>query len=505
MLHHYRAEKKAPPVDSIEAISDNVINALRSWLNEVEGDIGAGIGVARKCFVDFVYNVTEIKRLLSSIDTTKPTRIYLKRLAGAIEFARRTKKKNKVLELQFNVLDVAVDWLIVLLRGMPYPKKAEIRIVRKITDYFMKAFPHAELVRFEDDDSEEEKENKYKANLQTMKSILENDRGRMVLFCKRKGKEIHKSMMKTDLSTNKAAYCRCLYHVAEKQPDWCLREKAWGVTRDGKKCWNPYSTCRNKHKFKGKTSCFPHYNLDQLTESELDAIQLLKGYESREEMVQDWYKLRETELLSQVKLEKEYEDPPLIASERLKRRTRKIRRERSPTPPLQLSRKSSKQRSKQRSESPPPKRSKQRTRERSPTPPLQMAPSTLPLPQSLPQSLPPTLYEDEDDDEATLSVNSTYVYTLILLSSNTYTLPIRFTEEETVGRTTWKGVDDTVSRVIVTLTKVDGNLYATAQRDDVYLTNSFGVQKLKLGEKTLIHDGDEINQRNFRFKILINM
>mgnify|MGYP000117114110 FL=1 len=56
-------------------------------------------------------------------------------------------------------------------------------------------------------------------------------------------------------------YCRCLLHVASKEPLSCLRARKWGI---GKDCVNPYAIC-TKSVGRKKLSCTPDFNLDLLS------------------------------------------------------------------------------------------------------------------------------------------------------------------------------------------------------------------------------------------------
>jgi len=37
---------------------------------------------------------------------------------------------------------------------------------------------------------------------------------------------------------------RCVMKVKERLPKWCLEEEAWGETRQGETCYNPWAVCR---------------------------------------------------------------------------------------------------------------------------------------------------------------------------------------------------------------------------------------------------------------------
>ena len=47
----------------------------------------------------------------------------------------------------------------------------------------------------------------------------------------------------TTLPEDKQKFCSCVLKVADKQRGDCNIEKAWFETRDGHKCYNPYSVC----------------------------------------------------------------------------------------------------------------------------------------------------------------------------------------------------------------------------------------------------------------------
>lgn len=66
-------------------------------------------------------------------------------------------------------------------------------------------------------------------------------------------------------------YCRCIAHVASQQPEWCLKERAWFKTRDGKKCYNPYAICSKSTKRQGFAECSVNFDFTQFPDSELIA------------------------------------------------------------------------------------------------------------------------------------------------------------------------------------------------------------------------------------------
>ncbi len=132
----------------------------------------------------------------------------------------------------------------------------------------------------------------------------------------------------TKLNQREQTYCRCIYHVAAQQPDWCLTEQAYdkkkaelqkiakkyridhtGLKQDildrilayqrknklnilgkrkrtiakGKKqCYNPYSICSKSTRRKGRIECFKNTNLKNLPKNELIALAKLKGKSLKE-------------------------------------------------------------------------------------------------------------------------------------------------------------------------------------------------------------------------------
>ena len=70
-------------------------------------------------------------------------------------------------------------------------------------------------------------------------------------------------------------YCRCIMHVAGKEPEQCTREEAWGERRGGKRCANPYAVCHATVKGEsGIPECTEFYNYRGIPDNEL------RGYTS---------------------------------------------------------------------------------------------------------------------------------------------------------------------------------------------------------------------------------
>ena len=83
-------------------------------------------------------------------------------------------------------------------------------------------------------------------------------------------------------------YCRCILHTADKQPGWCLKDKAWYKKRDGEQCYNPYAVCTKSVGRKGPAfECVKNLDLDVIPESELEALAQLKG-KSIDELYAMW-------------------------------------------------------------------------------------------------------------------------------------------------------------------------------------------------------------------------
>lgn len=80
----------------------------------------------------------------------------------------------------------------------------------------------------------------------------------------------------TKLTTPHAKYCRCILHVAAKQPNWCIQNQDWRQNQDGLTCYNPYAICTKSVKRRTFFDCFSNYNLDQIPKKELDKLILLK-------------------------------------------------------------------------------------------------------------------------------------------------------------------------------------------------------------------------------------
>ena len=78
-----------------------------------------------------------------------------------------------------------------------------------------------------------------------------------------------------DPASMPARYCRCLMHGAKGQPTWCLKEKAWNQTRQGKKCYNPYAFCTKSVGRKGTVECSAHFAYKNVPKAEAAAYKLL--------------------------------------------------------------------------------------------------------------------------------------------------------------------------------------------------------------------------------------
>jgi hypothetical protein len=120
---------------------------------------------------------------------------------------------------------------------------------------------------------------KSKINTTTNRKI--NTKRRTTRTTKRSGKVKRDTdnYIKKDaqLSPEHQKYCRCIYKVAEKQTEDCLRNREkWGKGS----CYNPYSVCTASTKRKGQVSCMPNYDLDKMPDETLRALVYLKNKRS---------------------------------------------------------------------------------------------------------------------------------------------------------------------------------------------------------------------------------
>ena len=111
--------------------------------------------------------------------------------------------------------------------------------------------------------------------------INKMNRKQLTNYCRKNfGKEIQKSKEKyfvhnSSLNKQQMKYCRCLAHIAAKNPEWCYEHGAWKKTKG--KCYNPYSVCTKSTKRKGRFYCNKYYDFDNMPEKEVKSLALLKG------------------------------------------------------------------------------------------------------------------------------------------------------------------------------------------------------------------------------------
>lgn len=74
----------------------------------------------------------------------------------------------------------------------------------------------------------------------------------------------------TRLNDRQQAYCRCLLHVREKQPDECIGKPSYAKTNTGKSCYSPYAVCTASVRVQAQ--CATEYNYAAFTDSELRAF-----------------------------------------------------------------------------------------------------------------------------------------------------------------------------------------------------------------------------------------
>ncbi len=80
----------------------------------------------------------------------------------------------------------------------------------------------------------------------------------------------------TQLNDQEKKYCRCILSVGARNPEWCLRERAWFKTRGGRTCYNPYAICHSSTGLRSQVSCDSEYELINIPDDELIAYALLK-------------------------------------------------------------------------------------------------------------------------------------------------------------------------------------------------------------------------------------
>lgn len=78
-----------------------------------------------------------------------------------------------------------------------------------------------------------------------------------------------------------AKVCRCTLHVGAQQPEWCLKEKAWGQRRYNadtgttQSCYNPYAVCVARTRTSYPGNCTENYDYTTLPDAELRAYAYL--------------------------------------------------------------------------------------------------------------------------------------------------------------------------------------------------------------------------------------
>ena len=81
--------------------------------------------------------------------------------------------------------------------------------------------------------------------------------------------------MSSSLNEGQQKYCRCLLHVAAKQPAACNTDKAWRQTREGQTCYNPYAVCSRAGE--RVHSCSGDYIFENIPDAELIGYASLHG------------------------------------------------------------------------------------------------------------------------------------------------------------------------------------------------------------------------------------
>lgn len=77
------------------------------------------------------------------------------------------------------------------------------------------------------------------------------------------------------ISQKDALACRAVLHTASKQPEWCLRENAWGQKRNGVLCQNPFELVKNAQGQDVPKNCSAHFQFNTIPDGELRAYAAL--------------------------------------------------------------------------------------------------------------------------------------------------------------------------------------------------------------------------------------
>lgn len=102
-------------------------------------------------------------------------------------------------------------------------------------------------------------------------------------FCRRKLKlskaniESSYFIEGTPLNDSQMSYCKCLAHVAAKNPEWCYRHGAWKTVRPGTPCYNPYAVCTKSTRRRGSFPCTKYYDFENMPEDEVRSLAMMKG------------------------------------------------------------------------------------------------------------------------------------------------------------------------------------------------------------------------------------
>nr|QBK86316.1 MAG: HeH/LEM domain protein [Marseillevirus LCMAC102] len=76
---------------------------------------------------------------------------------------------------------------------------------------------------------------------------------------------------RSPLSQQQKKYCRCIAHVAAKNPEWCNKHGTW------KTCVNPYAVCTTRTRRTGMFYCVKYMDLDSMPAKEVKALADMKG------------------------------------------------------------------------------------------------------------------------------------------------------------------------------------------------------------------------------------
>jgi hypothetical protein len=79
------------------------------------------------------------------------------------------------------------------------------------------------------------------------------------------------------LTKRQKNYCRCVAHVAVKNPKRCYKNDEWKKRPPVKGCYNPYAICTKNIGRKSRFHCIEYMDLKAMPRREVQALADLKG------------------------------------------------------------------------------------------------------------------------------------------------------------------------------------------------------------------------------------